>query len=402
MDKIKAFLKKSSKNLIFIAVLMITAAFTVYTITKALENDSNSSSSSSSSFSNSDEAEQKLTSEEVDKIIEDLKISGSIDNILDKLDEIIQRAKLSNNTALQEYATNMKTYYELKKELDSVKSLIEASKKKNSDIAQVDKQVTRILSVDTVTEDLKGAVSDETMLILESLSSDDVKNLQELLVEIESLIDVKNIESLSVQQRSLLDVLVLTKVLDEDMVKEERIHTAQEALSVAVTILESYQKQKYSPSEYDSLVGAGDEMAKMGKKTSTVLPEQIVFLNGYFNLKHAPIMYDGHILIAIDDLYQYIDADIEYMYNNATMVIQSPNKVLEIVAGKNVAYLNDEPKNMAVPILNFNDTIYMSAEFFAEAYDISCKYVKQHECLVFYNNLVQLSNVSVPNKLNKD
>ena len=109
MDKIKAFLKKSSKNLIFIAVLMITAAFTVYTITKALENDSNSSSSSSSSFSNSDEAEQKLTSEEVDKIIEDLKISGSIDNILDKLDEIIQRAKLSNNTALQEYATNMKT-----------------------------------------------------------------------------------------------------------------------------------------------------------------------------------------------------------------------------------------------------------------------------------------------------
>ena len=39
MDKIKAFLKKSSKNLIFISVLMITAAFTVYTITKALENE---------------------------------------------------------------------------------------------------------------------------------------------------------------------------------------------------------------------------------------------------------------------------------------------------------------------------------------------------------------------------
>lgn len=399
MDKIKVFLKKSSKNLIFTAVLIITAAFTVYTITKALESDSSSSSSSSSS---SDDAEQKLTSEEVDKIIEDLKISGSIDNILDKLDEIIQRAKLSNNTALQEYATNMKTYYELKKELDSVKSLIEASKKKNSDIAQVDKQVSKILSVNTVVDDLKGAVSDEAMLILESLDDDDVKKLQELMAEIEGLIDVKNIDSLSVQQRSLLDVLVLTKVLDEDMVKDERIQTAQEALGVAITILESYQKQAYSPSEYDTLIEGSDEIAKMGKKTSTALPEQIIFLNGYFNLKHAPMMYDGHILLAIDDLYQYIDADIEYMYNNATMVIQSPDKVLEIVAGKNVAYLNDEPKNMAVPILNFNDTIYMSAEFFAEAYDISYKYVKQHECLVFYNNLVQLSNVSTPNQLNKD
>ena len=73
MDKIKVFLKKSSKNLIFTSVLMITAAFTVYTITKALENDSSSSSNSSSSSSSSDDAEQKLTSEEVDKIIEDLK-----------------------------------------------------------------------------------------------------------------------------------------------------------------------------------------------------------------------------------------------------------------------------------------------------------------------------------------
>ena len=84
------------------------------------------------------------------------------------------------------------------------------------------------------------------------------------------------------------------------------------------------------------------------------------------------------------------------------MVIQSPNKVLEIVAGKNVAYLNDEPKNMPVPILNFNDTIYMSAEFFGQAYDISYKFLPKQECLIFYKNLVQLSNSSVPNQLNKE
>lgn len=398
MDKMKVFLKKLSKNLLFITILMITVVFTVYTITKALENDSDSSSNSTSET----DPEQKLTSEEIDKIIEDLKISGSIDNILEKLDEIIQRAKLSGNTALQEYASNMKTYYELQKQLDSVKSLIEASKKKNSDIASVDKQVSKILSVTTIVQDLKGAVSDEALLVLESLSDENVKKLQETMAEIESLIDVNDISSLSIQQRSLLDVIILSKLLDENMVEGERLETAENALSVAVTILQSNQKSLYDTALYNSLVDESDKFVKLGKKASTVLPEQIVFIGGYFPLKHAPIMYDGHILLAIEDLYQYIDADIEYMYNNATMVIQSPNKILEIVAGKNVAYLNDEPKNMPVPVLNFNDTIYMSAEFFGEAYDISYKFLPKQECLVFYKDLVQLSNSSVPNQLNKE
>ena len=119
-------------------------------------------------------------------------------------------------------------------------------------------------------------------------------------------------------------------------------------------------------------------------------------------MKNAPIMYDGHILLALDDLYQYIDAKIEYMYNNATMVIQSPDKTLEITSGKNVAYINDSPKNLPVPILNFNNTIYMSVESFAEFYDISYKYVSDKEFLVLYNNLVQIENSSVPNQLHRD
>ncbi len=398
MIKAKVFLKKTGRNILFSFLIFITVAFSVYTITRALNDNSSEDSSANSSSS----ADQKLTTEEIDKIIEDLKISGNIDNILEKLDEIIQRAKLSGNDALQEYAENMKKAYELQKELDSVKSLIAASKKKNSNIADVDEQVSKIISVSTVVEDLRGAVSDEALLVLQSLSDDDLKNLQELWVEIEGLVDLSNVGSLSVQQRSLLDVLILSKIIDEGMAKNERLQTAQEALAVAVTILQSYQKQNFGTEEYNALVNGSDEFLKVGHKASTVLPEQVVFLDGYFNMKHAPIMYDGHILLAIDDLYQYIDADIEYMYNNATMVIQSANKTLEITGGKNVAYLNDESKSMPVPILNFNNTIYMSVEFFAQAYDISYKYLPEQETAILYKNLVQLSNPSVPNQLNKD
>jgi len=393
MLKVMKILKKIPKNLILLVFVVITAAFAVYTITRAA--DENNSKASS------DSAEQKLTNEEIDKIIEDLKVSGNIDNIVDKLDEIIERAKLSGNTALQDYAENMKSYYNIQKQLDSVKSLINASKKKNSNIAAIDEQISKIISLNNKVEDLRGAVSDEALFVLESLSEDDLKQMKDLFVEVNELFDLNDISSLSVEQRSLLDVLFLSKIVDENMVKDEKLQTAKDALSIAVTILQSYQKQDYDDNSYNELVKGSDEFLSVGKKASTVLPEQVVFLNGHFTIKHAPIMYDGHILLALDDLYQYIDADIEYMYNNATMVITSPNKTLEIVSGKNVGYINDTPKNMPVPVLNFNNTIYMSAESFAEFYDISYKYVKDQECLILYNNLVQLDNPSVPNQLNK-
>lgn len=395
MDIIKKIIKKIAKNIMLIILSSATLAMTFYTIVKAANSTDNNSGSSN------DNTDAKLTSEEIDKIIDDLKVSGDIDNITEKLDEIIARAKLSGNTELQEYAENMKRYYELKKELDSVHSLIEASKKKNSSIASVDEEVSRIISLDKVADDFQGALSDEALLILKSLSEDDLKKLQDLIAKIESFIDLRDVTSLTVQQRSLLDLLILSEIINNDMLDGERLETAKNTLSVAITILESYARQEYSDEEYDRLVKGSEEFSKLAKKAQTVSPEQIMFLGGYFNLKHAPIMYDGHILLAVDDLYQYVDGTIEYMYNNAVMVIQSPNKILEIESGKNVAYLNDEPKNMAVPILSYKNTIYMSAEFFAEAYDIDYKYDAEHEFLIFYNNVVQLANPSVPNQINK-
>lgn len=402
MNKLKNILVKLGRNLFFICILTVAGALTVYTIVQALENSSSSSGTSSSDSSSTSSTENKLTAEEIDKIVEDLKISGNIDNILEKLDDIIYRAQLSGNSALQEYATNMKTKYELQKQLDSVNGLLSSMKKKNSGIAKVDTQVTKILSVSTITEDLRGAVSDECLIILESLSEDNVKNLQETYSEIETIVDIKDVASLTVQQRSLLDVLLLSKIIEDNMVEGERLTLAKETLSVAITILKSYERQNYASEDYDKLVEDSDKFTKAGRKASSVIPEQIVFLNGYFKMKHAPIMYDGHILMAIDDLYQYIDASIEYMYNNATMVIQSPGKTLEIVSGKNEAYLNDQPKNIPVPILSYNDNIYMSVEFFAECYDISYKYVADEEFLILYYNLVQVENQSVPNELHKD
>ncbi len=345
-------------------------------------------------------AETTLTSDEIDKIIEDLKVSANLDNILEKLEEIIQRAELSGNDALKEYAENTKTKYELQKELDSINALIEAMKKKNSDIDTLDEELSSILSVTTILEDLQGALSDEALMALETLSTDDIGNLQTIFAEIEDLVDLNDIESLTIKQRALLDILMLYEAIDQDMFSDHRLEVANDALSVAVTLLKAYEKQKYTESEYDALVEDSENFGNKGKKTAGVFPEQVIFLDGAFTLNYMPVMYDEHILIAIDDAYQYIDATVDYMYNNATLVIQSSDNTLELTSGKNVAYLNDEPKNMSVPIMSIENTIYIPVEFFAETYDISYRYISDLQTVILYNNLNQLTDSTTANQIN--
>lgn len=381
-------LKKYLRSAFILAFAGISISASIYSLSGSAE-DSGS-------------AEKNLTSEEIDKIIEDLKVSTNIDNVIDKLDEIINRAELSGNDALKEYAQSTKDAYQLQQQLDTLNSMIEAMKKKNGDINSLDAELKKVLSVSTILEDLQGALSDEALMVLQSLDEEKIKGLQTTVSEIENLVDLNDVGSLSLGQRSLLDLLMLNEAINQEMFSEERLKVAKEALQVAVTILKSEQKTKYTDEQYSNLSSGSQDFAKRGKKAAETLPEQVVFFGGAFNLTQAPIMYDGHILLAIDDLYQYIDAKVEYMYNNANMVIQSPGVTLELTAGKNVAYVNDEPKNIAVPVLSLNDKTYISGEFFAETYGISYRFISDPGILIMYKNLNQLSNPAIPNQVNRD
>lgn len=383
--------KNIRKSIIMASLSGVVASAIALPFAGAADNNTSSNPTSS---------ENNLTTDEIDKIIDDLKVSTNADNVIKKLDEIIKRAELSGNNSLKEYAQNTKSKYELQNQLDTLNSLIKAMKKKNGDINKLDEELNKILSVNTILEDLRGAISDEALMSLETLDEEKIGNLQDVFAEIESLVDLNDIDSLSIKQRSLLDILMLHEAIEQGMFQGHRAEVANDALSVAVTLLKSYEKQKYSDLEYSELADKSESFANTAKKASGVFPEQVIFLDGEFNMHHAPIMYDGHILIAIDDAYQYIDASVDYMYNNANLVIQSPNKTLELTSGKNTAYLNDEPKNMPVPIMNIRDTIYISAEFFAETYDISYRYIADLETIIIYKNLNQLSEPSIPNQIN--
>ena len=88
--------------------LAIFSAFAVATCTAAFSIAKGNSESLDlmSSENDSAAADQKLTSEEIDKIIEDLKVSGNVDNIIDKLNEYLIRARLAENDALADIANS--------------------------------------------------------------------------------------------------------------------------------------------------------------------------------------------------------------------------------------------------------------------------------------------------------
>lgn len=405
-------LKRVGKNILLVAGFGGLVGGTVYTMARA----AGSGESLFEAFSanntieptanvnggSTTDAERQLTTQEIDKIIDDLRLTGNIDNIIEKLDEIIKRAELMGNDALKDYATNTRSAYELQKQLDSLKGLIEAQKTKNSNIKSIDETLKRVLAVDTKIEDLQGAVSNEALMVLESIAGSDVKKLQDVMAEIEDYVDIRDINTLDIKQRTMLDLLILDTAIKNDLIAETRLPVAKDAITVAVNILKAFEKQRYLLSEYNSLAESSQRFSRGGRKSKLVLPEQVALLDSPFPLTRAPIMYDNHILISLDDLYKNLDSRIEFMYNSSTMVIHSPGKILEITNGKNIAYVNDEPKNIAVPILNVNETIYMSAEFFAETYGVSYRYLPEHEFLVMYKNLNQLKDPSVPNQINKD
>ena len=168
------------KKLIVFSVALATtcAAFSV-----AKGNDESLDTLSSDSSLST--AEQKLTSEEIDKIIEDLKVSGNVDNIIDKLNEYLIRARLAENDALVDYLEKKIEYYTSLKQTETLKGEIEALKKKNSNVSDVDEQVSKIMSSDMILSDLEGALSSEAMSIIYSLGEDNIKKLQDLLVEVE-------------------------------------------------------------------------------------------------------------------------------------------------------------------------------------------------------------------------
>lgn len=191
--------------------------------------------------------------------------------------------------------------------------------------------------------------------------------------------------AISEDKKALLSLLLLEHAIQNELFEDEIVKgNVLEVKSQLSLQLESFEKLKYSDDIYNEFIDLSQEFSRSGKKTEMILPRQVIFVGQDFILQKAPIKYDDHVLISLDDVSKYTNSNVQADEKNCTFAVQNDKVLLEFSRGSNVCYVNDKTSNMEVPSLYFNDTVYMSADFFAETYGIQCKYMSDNGIIVFY------------------
>ena len=364
--------------------LIMFVIFTIATISIALvvsaEDGSNSSSASSAATSG-------LSSSDVDKIVESLKVDGDFDALIAQMDELINRAILTGNTELQQYAEYVKQACELQKQLNTVNASISALKEKNSDINNIDKTVQENMGLNITIDDMQNILSTEAKSILKdvdfskiSAGLNDVPGIEEIL---------KNPFSSNASQNALIEIILLQNAVNQELLEGEQITSAQNCINSNTAKLVSNESTKYTSDEYNSLKETSKEFESKGNKSTSLAPSQVVLYNNSAKLSSAPIMYDNNILISIDDVIKFTKASVQYTEGTGNIAITTDKKLVEITKGSNVGYVNDSNVSTIIPVLTFKGVTYIPVEFFAKAFDVSYISIPSAGAFIAYSNLIQ-------------
>ena len=389
---------KDKKFFMIVLSMIMLFALTATLFVAALSSNDSDSSSDTSSTSQSTVDNSGLTEEEVAKVLEEIKASGiNSDNASQKLDEIINKAILTNNATLKEYAEYAKQQIEIRKQLESVNAKITALRAVSSSIAEIDDQLQKSLESDASYADIRDSLSSSAMDVFDSLDAKAWTSMQDALEKSKNILGDDPSQATDTD-RQVAELVLLNAASENGVLDDTQQEVADNAVNVVLNQLRVTEKVKYDSNEYNSLKQSSQTFSSAGKKAAAMLPDQVVMLGDSFKLNHAPILYNNEILLALDDVLQYIDATVQNTSHNSTISIQSKNKMVEIAAGKNIAYVNDKAVNLAVPVLNVNGVIYITAQFFADTYGVEYEYIKDTNTIVMYGNLNQLKDPTTANK----
>lgn len=370
----------SKKRLISVAlmiILVVAAAFS------AAAETSSTTSGSNSSISLSD----------VDSILESIRATDNPSDITKKLDDLINKANLTGNADLKQYAEYAKQAYELKMQLNSVNESINALISKNGNLESINSEIQKAAQLNASYDDMSGIFSQSADSILKELDETSFGKVRDSLSQIKGINEmISNPALASEYDRSLIDILMLNEAINQELLDDASISKAKAAINSSLLVLVSHERSKYSSDEYSKLATSSIEFGKRGNKTKAIAPTNIVMLNQGFKLKNAAICYDDTVMIAIDDVLQFINGKMQYTSGTSTMAIVTKDKLVEFTVGKSDAYVNDKALSTNAPVLSYNGIAYLPVEFVAKAFDIAYISIPDVSAIVLYSNLDQTKN----------
>ncbi len=384
-------LKKKVFLMALVIVLLIATAISSLAATNAddLSSKSSSQTSSGSSSVSSSNSSSGLSNEEADKILQEIKTAGDNGTLEAKLEELLQKAILTDNAALKEYVEYAKQAYQLQTQLDNINTTLKALCIKNPELDSINSQLQSTAKAGSVSvSDIENSVSSGVKDVLSGLDED---KASAILANVDNIDKLKSDpDSLSDAEKTLINAAIMKEAKEQGELDENQQKAADQAIQAAASSLMSSEVSKYSTKERSRLIEDSNKFAMTANNAKPVAPEQVVLADTNFRLTSAPIMYNDQILISLNDILQFVKAEVQYTDSNATLAIQSDKVMVEVTKGKNTGFINDKSTNLPAPVITFNGATYISVEFFAQAFSISYENLQDQGVFIMYGNLNQL------------
>ncbi|MBO6127139.1 MAG: hypothetical protein J6P21_04030 [Clostridia bacterium] len=282
---------------------------------------------------------------------------------------LAQKNKNLNLYALSDFSTSSA-------EQELIKSL-SSGENSSSDLSDENKENS---GEQNISYEIYSLLCEDSKLVF---SSSDPKKLKEISQELKSVYEylTKNY-AISPESYDIADIAVISMLLKNGTIDSEKNDSAKK-LSEAIETYQNYEKNKYDKNKYNSMQKASEEFGNKYKKSASCNPENVVLLKENKSLNNYPIVYNENILISLNDAVNFsgTNPEIEFMDNNATIVIKFNDKILEIEQGKNKAQLDDAQTVMENPVLNIDGVVYVPASILNL---MSCKTVSYNNTVIIY------------------
>ncbi len=158
--------------------------------------------------------------------------------------------------------------------------------------------------------------------------------------------------------KNLASVILFTAMMASGEMAEADAKTAQTAIEQSFSNLENLNKS-LSAAETSKMTAASASIAAITNNAQSASPAALVVVERKFAPKVPIFTYNGHMMISISDAAALLGGKVVEWEDSNTVVIQTPEMVLEAIKGKSSIYVNDKLQKMEEPVLNLNGVCYI-------------------------------------------
>lgn len=325
-----------------------------------------------------------LLQQAYDELQQQLAQGLSADEAVNKMEILGKQAQLLGDADLQAYAEYQAQMLALTKQIEELQALIDALKQGNSEIAGLDDVLQNSIQLDMTVDDVIAALPDGAATLLQGLPLADTDGFdviwQQALQDIaresagvsEEPAASPEISPQSAAMRSLSAVSAQTMryiaVRMTQFAVDNELRSEQEAKPVLDTLVQGLSISDYAQKTLAAMREKANQFAASGKLTQAASATNFIVFDSEWRLQDTPIIYNQCFLISLDDIAQYLNAEVTVLPDNDVLVILSAAVRIEVQRGEAVAFANDERYALNAPVLWFDNHAYVSAEFFAQSF----------------------------------